>query len=59
MTDAIGADRADRLTTFARDNVVTLSDTVRSGADRDAALAAAALAPMVMDVRDDIRVVAD
>jgi osmotically-inducible protein OsmY len=58
VSDAIGADGADRLTVTARDNVVTLSGTARSAADRDAALAAAAGARMVADVQDGIRVVA-
>jgi osmotically-inducible protein OsmY len=58
VTGAIGADAADHLTVTARENVVTLSGTVRSAADRDAALAAAAGAPMVVDVADEIRVVA-
>ena len=58
VSDAIGADGADRLTVTARGNVVALSGTARSAADRDAALAAAAGAPMVADVEDGIRVVA-
>jgi osmotically-inducible protein OsmY len=37
---------------------VTLSGTVRSAGDRDAAIAAAATAPMVAGVEDEIRVVA-
>ena len=58
VTDAIGADGAGRLTVTARDNVVTLSGTVGSAADRHAALAAAAGAPMVAGVEDEIRIVA-
>jgi osmotically-inducible protein OsmY len=58
VSDAIGAHAADHLTVTARDNVVTLRGTVRSAADRDAALAAAAGAPMVAGVEDEIRVVA-
>jgi osmotically-inducible protein OsmY len=58
VSDAIGAHAADHLTVTARDNVVTLSGTVRSAAERDAALAAAAGLRMVVDVEDEIRVVA-
>lgn len=39
-------------------NVFTLSGTVRSVADRDAAVAAAADVPFVARVEDEIRVVA-
>jgi osmotically-inducible protein OsmY len=56
VTAAIGPDGADRLTVTARDNVVTLAGTVRSVADRDAALAAAAGGRMVVDVEDELRV---
>jgi osmotically-inducible protein OsmY len=41
-----------------RDNVITLTGTVRSADDRDAAVAAAARTPGVVGVRDEIRVVA-
>jgi osmotically-inducible protein OsmY len=58
VADAIGADSADQLTVTARDNVVTLSGTVRSTGDRDAAIAATAGAPLVAGVEDEIRVVA-
>jgi osmotically-inducible protein OsmY len=58
VTGAMDDDRADRLTVTARDNVVTLSGTVRSAADRDAAVAAAADVPFVARVEDEIRVVA-
>ena len=58
VTDAIGEDGADQLTVSAHDNVVTLSGTVRSTVDRDAAVAAAAGAKAVVDVEDEIRVVA-
>jgi osmotically-inducible protein OsmY len=58
VTGAMGGDRAHRLTVTARDNVVTLSGTVRSAADRDAAVAAAADVPFVARVEDEIRVVA-
>jgi osmotically-inducible protein OsmY len=37
---------------------VTLSGTVRAAGDRDAAIAAAAAAPVVAGVEDQIRVVA-
>jgi osmotically-inducible protein OsmY len=58
VSGAIGAGAAERLTVTARDNVVTLSGTARSAADRDAALAAAAGAPRVVGVEDEISVVA-
>jgi osmotically-inducible protein OsmY len=58
VSGAIGVDAAERLTVTARDNVVTLSGTARSAADRDAALAAAAGAPSVAGVEDEISVVA-
>ena len=58
VTGAVGGHRADRLTVTARDNVVTLSGTVRSAADRDAAVVAAADVPFVARVEDAIRVVA-
>ena len=57
LTEAIGEDAADQLTVTADDAVVTLSGTVRSGADRDAAIAAAAGARAVVDVEDEIRVI--
>jgi osmotically-inducible protein OsmY len=59
VTKAIGTDAvvgADRLTVTARDNVVTLSGTVRTAGDRDAALAAASDATAVVDVVDEIAV---
>ena len=58
VTGAMDDDRAVRLTVTARDNMVTLSGTVRSAADRDAAVAAAAGVPFVARVEDEIRVVA-
>jgi osmotically-inducible protein OsmY len=58
VTGAMGGHRADHLTVTARDNVVTLSGTVRSAADRDAAVVAAADVPFVARVEDAIRVVA-
>src|SRR3954468_8528120 len=60
ITDAIGLDAivgADALTVAVQGDVVTLSGTARSRADHDTALAAAAAAPGVTDVRDEIRVV--
>jgi osmotically-inducible protein OsmY len=41
-----------------RDNVVTVTGSVRSGEDRDAAVAAAARTPGVVGIRDEIRVTA-
>src|SRR5512133_2180242 len=58
VADAIGADSADQLTVTARDNVVTLTGTVRCTGDRDAAIAAAAGSPLVAGVEDQIRVLA-
>jgi osmotically-inducible protein OsmY len=58
VADAIGVDSADQLTVTARDNVVTLTGTVRCTGDRDAAIAAAAGAPMVAGVENEIRVLA-
>jgi osmotically-inducible protein OsmY len=58
VTKAIGDAGADQLTVSTHRNVVTLSGTVRSKADRDAALAAAAGADWVVDVEDAIRVLA-
>ena len=58
VTEAIGEDRADQLTVTVRDNVATLSGSVRSAADRDAAIAAAGGTRLVVGVEDDIRVVA-
>jgi osmotically-inducible protein OsmY len=49
---------ADGITVTVRDNVVTLTGSVRSGDDRDAAVAAAARTPGVAGVRDEIRVIA-
>jgi osmotically-inducible protein OsmY len=56
VTKAIGEAGADQLTVGVHHNVVTLSGTVRSRADRDAAVAAAASADAVVDVEDRIRV---
>jgi osmotically-inducible protein OsmY len=59
ITDAIGLNAivgADSLTVTVRGDAVTLSGTVRSRADHDTALTAAAAAPGVTDVRDEIRV---
>ena len=56
VTKAIGEAGADQLTVSTHHNVVTLSGTVRSAADRDAAVAAAASADWVVDVEDKIRV---
>jgi osmotically-inducible protein OsmY len=58
VTKAIGEAGADQLTVSTHRNVVTLSGTVRSTADRDAAVAAAASAAAVVDVEDRIRVLA-
>jgi len=58
VTEAIGEDGADQLTVTVRDNVATLTGSVRSAADRDAAIAAAAGTRLVVGVEDDIRVVA-
>jgi osmotically-inducible protein OsmY len=58
VADAIGADAAERLTVTARDNVVTVGGTVRSADERDAAIAAAAGATAVLDVKDQIHVAA-
>jgi osmotically-inducible protein OsmY len=58
VAEAIGVDSADQLTVTARDNVVTLTGTVRSTGDRDAAIAAAAGSPLVAGVKDEIRVLA-
>jgi osmotically-inducible protein OsmY len=59
ITDAIGLDAivgADRITVNVHDNDVTLTGTVRSPQHREAALAAAAHAPGVADVHDEITV---
>jgi osmotically-inducible protein OsmY len=59
VTDAIGLNAivgADSLTVTVRGDAVTLSGTVRSRADHDTALTAAAAAPGVMDVHDEMRV---
>jgi osmotically-inducible protein OsmY len=60
ITDAIGLDAivgADSLTVTVRGDAVTLSGAVRTRHHHDIALAAAAAAPGVTDVRDEIRVV--
>jgi osmotically-inducible protein OsmY len=60
ITDAIGLDAivgADSLTVTVRGDAVTLSGTVRSRADHDTALTAAAAAPGVADVHDEMRVI--
>jgi osmotically-inducible protein OsmY len=49
---------ADGITVMVRDNVVTLTGSVRSRDDRDAAVATAARTPGVVSVRDEVRVVA-
>src|SRR3954471_5945946 len=62
ITDAIGVNAivgADSITVTVRGDAVTLSGTVRSRADHDTALTAAARAPGVTDVRDEMRVRAD
>jgi osmotically-inducible protein OsmY len=59
ITDAIGFDAivgADRIAVTVHDNDVTLTGTVRSPEPRAAALAAAAHAPGVADVHDQITV---
>jgi len=59
VTDAIGLNAivgADTLTVTVRGDTVTLAGTVRSRADHDTALMAAAAAPGVTDVRDEMRV---
>jgi osmotically-inducible protein OsmY len=59
ITDAIGLDAivgADRITVNVHDNDVTVTGTVRSPQHRAAALAAAAHAPGVADVHDEITV---
>src|SRR4051794_14425520 len=59
ITDAIGLNAivgADSLTVTVRGDAVTLSGTVRSRADHDTVLTAAAAAPGVTDVRDEMRV---
>ena len=59
VTDAIGVDAeigADRISVGVRDNDVTLTGTVRSPDHRQAALAAAARAPGVVSVRDELTV---
>jgi osmotically-inducible protein OsmY len=57
VANAIG-DGADDLTITAHEGVVTLSGTVRSAADREAVITAAATVPLVIDVEDRIRVLA-
>jgi osmotically-inducible protein OsmY len=47
---------AEGIPLTVRDNVVALSGSVRSGEDRDAAVAAGVQAPGVVGVRDEIRV---
>ena len=59
ITDAIGVNAivgADSLTVTVDGDAVTLSGTVRSRADHDTALTAAAAAPGVTDVHDEMRV---
>jgi osmotically-inducible protein OsmY len=59
ITDAIGLDAivgTDRIAVNVHDNDVTLTGTVRSPGHRAAALAAAANAPGVADVHDEITV---
>jgi osmotically-inducible protein OsmY len=59
VTDAIGADAivgADRITVTVVDNDVTLTGTVRSPEHRETAVAAAARAPGVMRVHDQLTV---
>lgn len=61
ITDAIGFDAiigADSITVTVRGDAVTLSGTVRSRADHDTALTAAAAAPGVTDVFDEMHVAA-
>jgi osmotically-inducible protein OsmY len=55
VAKAIG-DGADELTVTAHDGVVTLSGTVHSASERDAAIAAAASTRLVVDVEDKILV---
>jgi osmotically-inducible protein OsmY len=62
VTDAIGVDAilgADQITVHVRDNDVTLTGTVSSREHRDAALAAAANAPGVGYVHDELSVRSD
>ena len=59
VTDAIGADAivgADRITVTVSDNDVTLTGTVRSPEHRDTAAAAAARAPGVTHVHNQVSV---
>lgn len=59
VTDAVGVDAqigADRISVGVRDNDVTLSGMVGSPDHREAALAAAARAPGVVTVRDELTV---
>src|SRR3954452_1993113 len=59
IPDAIGVNAivgADSITVTVHGDAVTLSGTVRSRADHDTALIAAARAPGVTDVRDEMRV---
>jgi osmotically-inducible protein OsmY len=59
IADAIGVDAivgADALTVTVHGDAATLSGTVRSRADHDTALTAAAAAPGVTDVHDEMRV---
>jgi len=61
LAEAIGVDAivgADGITVTVRDNVVTLSGSVRSRDDRDAAVTAAARTPGVVGISDEIRVMA-
>jgi osmotically-inducible protein OsmY len=62
VTDAIGADAivgADQITVNVRDNDVTLTGTVTSREHRDAAVAAAAGAPGVAHVHDELSLSSD
>jgi osmotically-inducible protein OsmY len=59
ITDAIGLNAivgADQVTVTVRGDVVTLTGTVRSSGDHDTAVAAAAAAPGVTGVRDEIEI---
>ena len=59
VTDAIGADAivgADRITVIVSDNDVTLTGSVRSLEHREAAVAAAARAPGVMRVHNQLSI---
>ena len=61
VTDAVGLDAivgVDGITVTVRDDVVTLTGSVRSDNDRDAAVVAAARTPGVVGISDEIRVMA-